>query len=200
MPHFKHEKYITMAIAIGFNTQLLCLILVMLLFPPDYSKTIPSYAPESSVLIEFGLAFFIFGATVMAIKLADERKVLPAAGFTMLAISCGVVMSSLFEITQSNTPEAFELSYYISTSSNFLYFPAMLLIFANDDFRKWLRWLGLISSIPYLIASILFLGQYRNYTMLELVNTVGYFLMLLTQMMWALSVYRKYRKGITTSY
>lgn len=132
----------------------------------------------------------------MAIKLADEKKVLAAAGFTMLAISTGVLMASLFETTESISREAFEKSYYITTSANFLYLPAMLLIAACDEFKKWVRVLGLISSLPLWICSFLFLFHFRNYTTLDYIGITGYVLMMFTQLMWAVNVYQNYRKKI----
>lgn len=199
MTHLKHEKYITYAIVVGFTAQIFCYIITTILYPPDYSTSIPKYAPESGVILELGFALFIFGTTVMAIKLADEKKVLAAAGFTMLAISTGVIMASVFETTTNLTEETFEKSYYIVTSSNFLYLPAMLLISACDEFKKWVRVLGLFSAVPLWISSFLFLAHYRNYTTLDYIGITGYLLMMLTQLIWAINVYNNYRKKMSAS-
>jgi len=51
------------------------------------------------MLMVTGGSLMIAGLTVMGLKLADEKKVLPAAGFTMFAISGGILMASLFEIS-----------------------------------------------------------------------------------------------------
>jgi len=179
---------------IGFGAQIFCAVLAMILFPPDYSGEIPYYAPESNVLIEFGLALLIAGSTVMGIKLADEKKVLPAAGFTMLAISAGVMMASLWETTTVSTHEAYEKSYFITTSSYFLYVPAMILISFYEEFKKWIRYLGIFSSLPLLISSCLFLFHYRKYTVLEMIGMVGYVLLFTTQLLWAINVYTNYKK------
>ena len=197
--HLKHEKYITLAIVVGFTAQIFCFALSSIIYPPDYSTSIPKYAPESSVILELGFALFIFGTTVMAIKLADEKKVLAAAGFTMLAISTGVIMSSVFETTQSTTVEAVEKSYYIVTSSNFLYLPAMLLISACDEFKKWVRVLGLISAVPLWACSFLFLFHYRNFTNLDFIGITGYALMMFVQLMWAINVYNNHKRKKSAS-
>jgi hypothetical protein len=189
-----HEKYIMLATVVGFTAQLFTYALAFILYPPDYSGEIPIYAPKSNVVIALGLGIFIFGCTVMGIKLADDRKVLPAAGFTMLAITMGVWMASLFEITQDGTMETFEKSYYIVCAGNFLYFLAILLTAAYEGFHRWVRYLGLSSTIPFIIASLLFLNDYRNFTTLDEINLIGYLLMIITQVMWAVNVYQNYKK------
>jgi hypothetical protein len=191
-----HEKYIMLASVIGLPAHFICSGLAILLFPPELTRGIPMYSAESIVLIEFGLSFLLLGSTVMGLKLEDEKKILPAAGFTMLAISIGVMMSSLFEITQDTNNQSFEKLYYITVSSNFLYFPAMILIAFYDGFKKWIRILGLISCVPLLIATILFLFHYRIYFVLETIMNCGYLLMGITQCLWAFSVYKNYRRKI----
>jgi len=178
---------------IGFGAQIVCALLAMTFYPPDYSGEIPYYAPESNMLIEFGLALLIAASTGMGIRLAEEKKNLPATGFTMLAISVGVMMASLWETTTISTHEAYEKSYFITTTSYFLYVPAMLLIACNDEFKKWIRWLGVISSIPLLATSVMFLLHYRNFNVLEMIGMVGYVLLFLTQLFWAINIYANYR-------
>src|SRR5688572_21824837 len=141
------EKYIMLATVIGLPGHFVCSLVAMFLFPPRIINNIPYYPPSTIILIEFGLAFLMLGCTVMGLKLEDEKKILPAAGFTMLAISVGVMMSSLFEVTQTSNEQSFEKLYYVTISSNFLYFPAMILIFFYDGFKKWIRILGLISCV-----------------------------------------------------
>lgn len=194
MTHPKHEKFITLAIVIGFSAQLVAFTLSTLIFPPDYSGDIPIYTPKSGVIVCLGIALSIVSSTVMAIKLADERKILGAAGFTSLAITMGVWMAALFELMQVNTLEAFEKSYYIVTSANFLYIPSLILIAATEEFKKWVRWLGVISSIPFMISSMLFLFDYHNFTVLDIISNIGYTMILFTQVIWAVNVYNNYRK------
>ncbi|MDX2196329.1 MAG: hypothetical protein NW207_07920 [Cytophagales bacterium] len=190
------DKYIMLDTVIGFSAPFICSLLGQMIFATDYAGQVPIYKPETIVLIEFGLSFLLLGSTVMGLKLEDEKKILPAAGFTMLAISAGVMMSSLFEITQVSSAESFEKYYFITISSNFLYFPAMLLIAFYDGFKIWIRWLGLISCLPLLISSILFLTHYRNYSMLEIITNCGYLLMGLAQCIWAINIYINYKKKL----
>lgn len=189
------QKLMTLIIVIGFSAQLICMTLAMTLFPPDYSKEIPVYAPESGMILQFGLALLIAGATMMGIKLAETDKI-PAAGFTMLAISTGVMMAALFETTSVFTEESYEKQYYIFTSANFLFVPSMLMIATYHEFKLWLRLLGIISTIPLVTVSFIFLFHYRNFTVLDQIGTVGYFLLMITQVIWAGNVYSNYKKSI----
>lgn len=184
-----------MIIVIGFSAQLICMTLAMTLFPPDYSKDIPVYTPESAMILQFGLALLIAGATMMGIKLAETDKI-SAAGFTMLAISTGVMMAALFETTSVFTEETYEKQYYIFTSANFLFVPSMLMIATYKDFKLWIRWLGIISILPLVAVSFIFLFHYRNFTRLDQIGTLGYFLVMITQVIWGVNVYSNYKKSI----
>ncbi len=129
----------------------------------------------------------------MGLKLEDEKKILPAAGFTILAISTGILMSSLFEITQNTTLLSWEKFYYIASSGHFLYFPAMLMISTYDGFKKWcaLYWIDLLYTL--LVSTLLFLFHFRNYYWLESITNTGYFLMGLSEFVWAINIYINYR-------
>jgi hypothetical protein len=190
----KREKKITWFVVITFLAQPVFTIMALLIYPPGLSKEFPVYDPDGIMLVAYGNALFIAGLTVMGIKLADEKKVLPAAGFTMFAISGGILMASLFEITQVVSMETYEKFYRIQSSSNFLYLPAMYLISAYEDFKKWIRYIGLVSSIPLLIASLLFLFGNRDFKILEIISDIGFGFMSVTSVSWAYNVYINYKK------
>src|SRR4030095_715181 len=157
MLHFNHERKIAFFIIATFIAHPLFSIISFVIYPPDFSKEFPLYDPDSLMLVAFGNALGIGGLTVLGIKLADEKKILPSAGFTMLGISMGLLLVSLFEITQVVSHEAYEKFYRIQASGNFLYLPSMYLISAYEDFKKWIRYIGLISSLVLLAASFMFL-------------------------------------------
>ena len=193
MTHLKHERKITWFIIATLIAQPLFMVMAFLIYPPDFSKQFPVYNPDSIMILTYGSALFLAGLTVMGIKLADEKKVLPAAGFTMLAISGAILMTSLFEISQVVSLETYEKFYRIQASTNFLYLPAMYLISAYEDFKKWIRYIGLISSIPLILASFLFLFGSRDFQTLENIANVGFALMAVTSFSWAYNVYHNYR-------
>ena len=192
--HLKHEKKITWFIVVTFLAQPVLMLIAYLVYPPDFSKEFPVYDPDSIMIATYGNALSLAGLTVMGIKLADEKKVLPAAGFTMFAISGAILMTSLFEISQIVSLETYEKFYRIQSSTNFLYLPAMFLISAYEDFKKWIRYVGLISSIPLLVASFMFLFGNRDYKTLESISNLGFFFMIVTSFSWAYNVYINYKK------
>lgn len=190
----KHDRKITFFVVATFIAQPLFSILSAVIYPPDFSKEFPLYNPNSLMFIAFGNALGIGGLTVLGIKLADEKKILPSAGFTMLGISMGLLLVSLFEITQVISHEAYEKFYRIQASGNFLYLPSMYLISAYEDFKKWIRYIGLVSSVILLIASFMFLFGSRNFKTLETISNIGFFFMFITFFSWAYNVYINYKK------
>jgi len=194
MSHLQHEKKITHFIVPTFLAQPVTMIIALTLYPPDFTKEFPVYDPTSIMILVYGSALFMAGLTVMGLKLADEKKVLPAAGFTMMAISGGILMASIFEISHIVSMESYEKFYRIQSSANFLYLPAMYLIAAYEDFKKWIRYIGLVSSVPLLIASIMFLFGNRDFQTLEMISNIGFGLLAFTTICWAYNVYVNYKK------
>ena len=195
MLHFNHERKIAFFIIATFIAHPLFSIISFVIYPPDFSKEFPLYDPNSLMLVAFGNALGIGGLTVLGIKLADEKKILPSAGFTMLGISMGLLLVSLFEITQVVSHEAYEKFYRIQASGNFLYLPSMYLISAYEDFKKWIRYIGLISSLVLLAASFMFLFGNRDFKTLETISNIGFGFMFITFFSWAYNVYRNYKKN-----
>jgi hypothetical protein len=195
----KQEKFITLTIVTGFTIQFLCYVIALLFFPPDFTGQFPVYSQESNLIVEFGLALNMAAATVMGIKLGDERKILAGAGFTMFAIAIGLSMSSLFEVFDVIDKASFEKSYFINTCSNFLYVPAILLISTFDGFKKWIHYLSVFTALVILASGVLFMLYYRNYIVLDMITMAGYLLLSLTQLMWALNVLMNYRAKIGNS-
>src|SRR6187455_549420 len=194
MSHLQHEKKITHFVVPTFLAQPVAMIIAFVLYPPDFTKEFPVYDPTSIMILVYGGALFMAGLTVMGLKLADEKKVLPAAGFTMMAISGGILMASMFEISHIVSMETYEKFYRIQASSNFLYLPAMYLIAAYEDFKKWIRYIGLISSIPLLLASFMFLFGNRDFKTLENISDIGFGFMAVTSFSWAYNVYLNHKK------
>ena len=194
MSLLKQEKKITYFVVPTLIAQPIVSILAMIIYPPDFSKEFPVYDPNSIMLMEIAGALMIAGLTVMGIKLADEKKVLPAAGFTMLAISGGILMASLFEISQVVSLETYEKFYRIQSSGNFLYLPAMYLISTYEDFKKWIRYIGLVSSLILLISGFMFVFGYRNFNTLETISNIGFLFLFITSFSWAYNVYINYKK------
>lgn len=197
MSTLKNEKQITYFVVTTNIAYPVFALLSFIVFPPDFSKEVPVYDPNNVMMMAVGISLWIAGLTIMGIKLADEKKVLPAAGFTMLGISAAILMSSLFEICQLVTRESYVKLYYIQVSGNFLYVPAMFLISTYEDFKKWIRYVGLVSSSVLISASFMFLFGSRDFKMLETISNIGYMVLFLTSFSWAHNIYRNYKKGIS---
>ena len=195
MTHLKHEKKITWFVVITFLAQPVLLLIAYLVYQPDFSKEFPVYDPDGIMIATYGNALFLAGLTVMGIKLADEKKVLPAAGFTMFAISGAILMTSLFEISQIISLETYEKFYRMQASTNFLYLPAMFLISAYEDFKKWIRYIGLISSVPLFTSGFMFFFGNRDFRTLEAISNIGFTLMAVTSVSWAYNIYINYRRN-----
>jgi hypothetical protein len=61
-------------------------------------------------------------------KAEEEKQILASGGFTAQAIALGLAGVGPFEITSITNKETYEKFYYITLTSNFLYFPSQLLI------------------------------------------------------------------------
>lgn len=195
MTHLKNLKKINYFIVIAFIAQPTLTILSVLLFPADLTNDYPIYDPNSIMLMVCGGALGIAGMTVMGIKLADEKKVLPASGFTMLAISSGILLTSMFEISHVVSHETYEKFYRIQTSGNFLLLPGIYLISGYTDFKKWIRIIGLVSPLILVTASFLFLFGNRNFTLLEAISNIGFIMMFITFYSWAYNVHINYKQN-----
>src|SRR5690349_2610535 len=149
-------------------------ILSIVLYPPDLSLEYPLYSPDGILLLQFAGAFNLIGLTILGMKAEEEKETLAAAGFTAAAISTGVAMAGLFEITQINSAETYVKFYYITISSNFLLILSLFMVATYSRFKNWIRLSGLIAMVPLLISSVLFVAGYRKYNTLELISNTGY--------------------------
>lgn len=188
MESAREARHIRSAIAVGFIGSFVCMIASMC-FPIDFSGELPKYPKAALLLNEACYGLFIFGSTLMGIKLADDKRVMPSAGFTMLAIAQGVAFITIFEV-QHFSEEEFKKSYEIMTGMLFLFLPAMWLIARYTDFPRWLNWMGLAAVVPWAVAAILFQSHAAELSTIEKVYGVGYVLVELTALCWGIRVLR----------
>jgi hypothetical protein len=171
-------------------------VIALILYPPDFSGEFPVYSPKMVLILEFGLAFDLIGLTIMGMKAEEDRYILAAGGFTAQAISIGLAAAGLFEILSIASREAYEKFYYITVSSNFLYFPSLILIATYGKFKRWVRIAGFMASLPLLTSTILFVVDYRDFVVLEEISSLGYILIILTQLFWAGNIYVNYKNSL----
>ncbi len=191
----RNEKdHIAIAIAIGFILPTIITILSSILDPPDWSGNIPVYSTLSNLCFETAIALMIFGSTLMGIKLADEKKVMPAAGFTMFAIANGVVFVIFFEMMDAMSEESFVKTYNILTGYILLELPALILISFYTGFPKWINWIGILSMVPFAVSGGLFLNGYRNFVALDQISMLGFTLLNIAQVSWGILVLKNRRR------
>jgi hypothetical protein len=193
----KQSRLIVKATMICFSLSLLIQIVAPVLFPVDFSGEYPIYSPDVILLIELALSFNLIGLTIMGMKAEEDRNIVAAAGFTALAISIGLAGAGLFEIAFVADLAAYEKFYYITVTSNFLYFPSLVMIGTYEKFTKWVRIAGYIASLPLLLATVLFMLKYRDFIVLETITSIGYVLFMVLTMLWAWNVYSNYKRGIS---
>lgn len=181
-------RHVRQAIAIGFIGSFACMV-ASLFFPVDFSGELPVYPKAALLLNEACYGLFIFASTLMGIKLADDKRVMPSAGFTMLAIAQGVAFITIFEV-QHFTEEEYKKTYEIMTGMLFLFLPAMWLIARYTSFPRWLNWLGLAACVPWVVSSILFQTGPAEFKTIEGVYGAGYLLMETTALCWGIRVLR----------
>lgn len=192
----QEKKYIVIAICICFTAPLILNILSLAIYPPDFNVDYPVYAPDGILLLQLAGTFALLGLAIIGMKAEEEKQILAAAGFTALAISFGLAMAALFEITAVNSKESYEKFYYITVSSNFLYFPALLLIATYKRLKKWIRLSGVIASVPLVVSTLLFVFKYRDYVVLEEISSTGYVMTFIVYILWAINIYQNYRKEL----
>jgi hypothetical protein len=199
MSSFTQSRYITLTCVICLSMPVITQILGLSFYFPDMSSEYPRYSPDYVLIQQLGMAFLLIGLTILGMKAEEERQVLAAGGFTAQAISLGLASLGLFEITSVTNKETYEKFYYITVTSNFLYFPSQLLIATYSRFWRWLRIVGFIASIPLLISTILFMAKYRDFQVLEVISSIGYVCIFLVQLGWAWNIYVNYRNEVKTS-
>lgn len=169
----------------------LSLPVMIIFFMPDYSTDPPTYPDGLLIISEFGSAMLICAATLAGIKLADDRQILPAAGFTIFAIAQGIIMVTNFEMLgKQMNHEALEITFQMYVGSNFLFIPAIFLISTYSRFPKWLHYATLVSIIPYCVTNVLFLSGVRNIHLLDAVSSVSWLLQLVVYIFWGTIFYK----------
>ena len=178
----------------GLVIQALCYLFCIIFLPPDFSGEYANFSVESNFIIIFGMSLNMASVTILGIKVGDEKQILASGGFTMFAIALGLSISSLYEVVTIVDQESFDKSYFINSSSTLLYVPAILLISTYKNFSKWIHYLGVLTVIPALIGTILFVFKVASNVTIDIITTIGYLLLAFTQLMWAVNIYLNYRK------
>ncbi|MFI5134260.1 MAG: hypothetical protein ACHQD9_00275 [Chitinophagales bacterium] len=177
----QNKYHAVLAIVIGFSGSCFTYVLAQL---------IPSY--EITLFLEkFSVGLYLFASTVQGLSLTEEKKTMPAAGFTMMAIAQGVIFTTYFE---PNNLEGNTQSYELFDGGLLLFFPAMILISFYHQFPIWVKTLGIISCVPFLIDYIIF-EQTKHYTpVLDTVYMVAQIMLETTAVIWSIFIWKNYKR------
>ncbi|MFN8166124.1 MAG: hypothetical protein U0X76_08145 [Bacteroidia bacterium] len=150
-----HESHLRWLIAGSFFVSIVAAFLSWL-FPPDFTKDPPDFPLPGLLFGQLQTALIILGSTALGIKITEEKRILPAIGFTMLAISYGVIFV-LYLVSSSK--ESIEETYKLFGASLFLLIPSALLIARYSNFPKWVNVLTALYYVPWIIEVVLFFSN-----------------------------------------
>ncbi|MEZ5014400.1 MAG: hypothetical protein R2794_08925, partial [Chitinophagales bacterium] len=143
-----------------------------ILFPPDMNSNPPVYQKPALMLQLASTALVIFGSTLLGIQLIEEKKTVPAAGFTMLSIATALSIVIFFEFRQFSSEE-YEKIYEIYSGYVALLIPSCLLLMYHRDAPFWVRaLLALYTLNQTLVVAMYYLGD-RNYSAMDQISFVG---------------------------
>ncbi len=154
------EKHLRWLIAMSFFTSVIA-AMASLSFPPDFSVEPPKLSELGLMFGHLQTAFVILACTALGIKLAEEKQTMSSIGFTMMAITQGVIFV-LYALSPEPSKENLDEVYKLFTASLFLFIPSMLLIAVYSSFPKWLNIFGVIAIFPWVMETILY---FRSHTL-----------------------------------
>lgn len=133
-------------------------------------------------------ASFITGCVLSGVQLADKKWIIPASGFALMAIA----FIGIFTLIPANTQEKIQ-----EVAKNvILILPGMIMISSYKPFPIWVRFIGLVACVPYILIMILARTEVEIFTF-QLCMAGGYFLMEITAVCWGiyfLKILRSERK------
>lgn len=161
-------------------------------FAMDTTSEIPSISEGMLRMGQLGTAFVILGATVLAVKYAEEKDTMASIAFTLYSIAQGVVF--VVYIISYNSKENLEEGYQTFSASLFLLAPAMVLIALYSEFPKWLRWLAILSFIPYIIENISFEIDHTFNSQIMILDGIGNSLTNIMILAWGIILIQRSRR------
>jgi len=159
-------------------------------FPPDFSVDPPKISEISLMMGHLQTAFVILGCTALGIKLAEEKQTMAAIGFTMMAITQGVIFV-LYLIAPEPSKENMDEVFKLFVASLFLLLPSLLLIAMYSHFPKWVNILGVVAALPWTIESILYFSTHKMTDAVGLCDFLGQLLFDATFLCWAIFILKK---------
>jgi len=187
----KHDLHLAKITGYAFIISSVCYV-ISLLFPVDLSTDPPIVSPWMIMFGRIQTALIILGSTSLGIKFADEKKLMPAIGFTMMAIAQGV-MFVIFTFT-FNSNETMEEAFSLYSASLYLLVPAILMVAFYSDFPRWVNIIGSIAVAGFISDNIAFtiIGKIRMW--IFVMDTIWNLFFSLSVFFWGVFILRELKK------
>lgn len=157
------------------------------MFLASLSMLFPMLSYSARFCWQLGSLAYLAGCCLFSAKLATDKWHISSAGFIMLSIGQGI-----FYLVQTAELNAETLKTVIAGIIVFI--PGYIFICYYSGFPYWLRILGLLSNVPFLIITILyFLSKYEFPRDIYL-NAIGFSLQQITGICWGYYAIRPYKK------
>lgn len=105
------------------------------------SVALPFESPEQNLTWKLSIVLIMIAFACMSRAIGKKGEDIPAAGFSVLAISQGIFFSAIPLTGSSN---------YEAIAGAMFYLPAMIMICFSRTFPLWVRIYGIVSSAPFL--------------------------------------------------
>lgn len=145
----------------------------------------PMYSYWQNMIWNLANASFITGCVLSSVQLADKKWIIPAGGFILISIA----FIAFFTLIPCDSEEKMR-----EVAKNvLLILPAMAMISSYKPFPFWVKILGFLSCVPYIL--ILILAEIN----LEIKGFViflgaGYFLIEVTAVCWGIYFIKAMKK------
>jgi hypothetical protein len=185
MSHHTNLRILTKLIIGGFFLEWL-FGLIGALMPKNSFEQILSW--------ELGAMSLIAASTLMSVKLARQNWDIPAAGYITLSIAQGV----FYSVLSSEGNVHGQMDNFAFASGVILLLPSMLLIFYYKVYPIWLRILGVLVCLPFLIdMAFVYRGQdIKTFTIL---NGISFGLLQFTALFWSISLWKELKNTVQHS-
>ena len=130
---------------------------------------------------------FMSGASLYAAKLHTDKWHISSAGFILLSIGQGIIF------TMPNNRVSHE-SLTMFASAVMVFLPGMIFLCYYSGFPIWLRVLGLVAMLPFLVNMVKIDMQTFDEGKDTWLNVVGFVLIQITSICWGYYVIRPFRE------
>ncbi|MBX7108087.1 MAG: hypothetical protein K1X61_05505 [Chitinophagales bacterium] len=187
--------HVTWVSGYSFIGSILTFIAALIFIPlPDFSQDPPVIPALLMTFGQIGTSLLIIGCVAYATKLTEERKTMSSIGFTLMSVAQGIIF--VLYIISFNGEEKIAEAYRLFSASLYLLIAAILLISFFSEFPKWLKIVGVISCLPYVVENILYSIEGKLSPKLMYLDAAGNFLFNFTVACWGVFVLRSLKSEL----